>query len=138
MLRKQIRPCWNFIAVRWESNFPVLHTFGIDQGTRFDAWVEMQGADTLGDPPFSGTGLTPWVRMNANDWQQNRVEFDAAGGAFDPDNNDPPGACPIDGKRYFRFRWRFNVPANYPGYLGGIEPAVSMPQVRSTTIEFER
>ena len=118
----------------WTSNFPTLHAVGLDQGVHYDAFLEIQGADNVSSsvadgPPDQAQGLTPWYRINTNDHLEARVDFD-------PDN--PPNACPLDGKRWMRFRWVFHVPDTYPGWTGGPTPVQPMPHVRSMVIEYER
>ncbi len=69
------------------------------------------------------------VRRQRNDCRpRTRVDFDPAA--------EP--RLPIDGKRFFRFRWRFHVPATYPGWTEGSTTGLPMPQVQSLAIEFER
>ena len=68
--------------------------------------------------PTTATNLTHWIQINANNAAEERVEYD--------------GTSPIDGKRFFRFRWRFRVKKDWP-----IADS-PLPQILNTTIEFER
>lgn len=95
------------------NNFAQLTNAGLLKGPDFDAYWEFQGADTLtpapGGPvaPSSATGLTQWSA----------------------DIN----SC--DGKRFFRWRWRFFVKDAYPGT--GLN-ALPMPAIDDLTIPFSK
>lgn len=114
-----------FFEFRWSSNFDVLSVAGLNQATAFDALLEVQGADTLNPLPAEGTpstatGLTNWTQINLNFPGETKVEFDGT----------PPS--PIDGKRFFRYRWRFRLMDTYPAT---VHP---MPAIHGFTIEFTR
>lgn len=113
-----------FEKFSWNSNFVTLGGLGLDQGVDYDAILEVQGAETLSPVPADGvpvtaTNATEWTQINLNTASENKVEFDGS-------------KSPIDGKRYFRWRWRFRVNADYPG------TTVALPAIENFTIEFSR
>ncbi len=94
----------------WTDNFGQLADQGIVLGQDFSVVVEYQGAEDLTPTPVSGevptaaTGLTPWS----------------------------PDATIMNGSRYVRYRWRFQVGEGYPA------TDTQLPAILEFTIPFTR
>jgi hypothetical protein len=112
-------PTADFQVPFYTTNFATLTSLLLIQGVDWDATLEFQGADNLSPipggatPPTSATGLTQW------------------------DSNIDS----VDFKRFVRYRWRFHVADNYPGWQLSTQPPGTgkpLPQVLDITIPFNR
>ena len=122
--RKLFTSAVTWKKISWLTNFDKLTAAGLSVGTDYKAWIEVQAADDVDpDPPgvpATAEGLTPWTVINDGSATQTSVEW--------PGGPDPN----LDGRRYFRWRWRFWVAETYPI---NTQP---LPSIDSTTLEFER